>query len=199
MSNRDKTPAIASIFFMFLHSRGLSRLITEAESLWMSVDTEGGIVTPQQEYVRAHREKTSEGGGGGHRDPCHCTVGAQSKSRVRGSVFPFVEAQCHVKLTDGHWPSPYGLRWTPEIKMDIGFLTFAPRAFIKMTHKRNRCFLYFPTRSKTKRRRGAHALQLRAVGAQPRVLGPYREAGLGNSLILRLSWDNTQIMCIIRN
>lgn len=41
------------------------------------------------------------------------------------SVHPFAPAQCHVKLTDGHWPSPYGLRRTPEIKMDLGFLTFA--------------------------------------------------------------------------
>lgn len=41
------------------------------------------------------------------------------------SVFPFVQTQCHIRVTDRHWPSPYGLRWTPEIKMDLGFLTFA--------------------------------------------------------------------------
>lgn len=50
----------------------------------------------------------------------------KSAGQVWGqSVFPFVPTQCHIKVTDRHWPSPYGLRWTPEIKMDLGLRTFA--------------------------------------------------------------------------
>lgn len=63
------------------------------------------------------------------------------------SVFSFVQAQCHATLTDGHWPSPYKLWWTPEIKMDLGFLTFAlcenaPGIHQNDTQKKPR-FVYF--------------------------------------------------------
>lgn len=123
--------AIASMFFMFLHSRGPSRLITKALNVYECWGRDYYVLTLMEVCIESMGRKQRGGETEIHvsvlLDLCRNSKTHTITVQVWGqwSVFPFVQAQCHAMLTDGHWPSLYKLRWTPEIKMDLGFLTFA--------------------------------------------------------------------------